>query len=906
MAESGGDDPVLEIRVTGDFTDFDEGIRQREQNAPRQVSLPGPATFGNETGRGGSIPPSALALYNYAQTAAAISPLNSLQNGGVSTNDRLVNSIDRLAQLLESSMTLVGQSRTGENQPLPPMAVFGLGLDQSAFPFGQGATITGVSHRGRHYGRYADIVDQFRRDFGDDGGSEYLDDGDYGFGPEPTRRRLFGTPRERLPRPRPSRNFPNEETGLARRTDLATRRAIRRPPLEGEYAGETYYDYDEIIDAESTVRSQPALPPPPTNRGGTAAAGAGGPSPININIPNGNAMAAAAAGAGGGGGMVPPIGPQWPPGQPGGPQYPWQNFPPYPPNPNPPRPPAPGPSIWNRNILPHAMFYTTMFGLYEVGRAQRASEEGEIRAAIAQDPLQLLQARTQAIQQETGGILGGITGLGLDTLAFGGWNIPSPTGVSRDLLLQEGRYRSLINTNQNIHESMDTANLNAAILRGRTAASAAQDLARWNTEERQLRERSGFLTSQLNSSTTSWRWFSKDNPLVGEYETVPLIQDAGLRSAYTTEVQGINFKIQSGRDALAFNAAERQKDLDQAALVIRNEGRDFADERTFAPPETARRSLRRRQFQDRRRFARENPELLPELDESQYQERLTLDYNIGIQEKSKDISSATSVQVMNLLAQRRPFEAANASLVGNFNAAYAAAGTDFAQQGRLVNELLAGLAKNEADRNFQTNQQMIVLNGANNSTLALLSRNPQQAQLEELHAQRDLALNGLPKDAPASVRYATEDLYRNREAAIIQSFRDQDMMIDLNIRTRSRVIQAEQDRSPAGADVARIAGSYMAEALGLFQSGHSVQAEAVQALGRQDLEVYRRNYLESFRGEQIDLYSNRIDNPRDQENPAAVTQQITQAIEELTKNFTGENSQFFDQLKQAISDLIAQ
>ena len=86
-----------------------------------------------------------------------------------------------------------------------------------------------------------------------------------------------------------------------------------------------------------------------------------------------------------------------------------------------------------------------------------------------------------------------------------------------------------------------------------------------------------------------------------------------------------------------------------------------------------------------------------------------------------------------------------------------------------------------------------------------------------------------------------------------------------------------------GAQAWGIAGAARQEELSLLSRGLLAEAAVARSLGQEQLELLRRDYMESFRGEQIDLRSFSISNVRDSQDPREVLNEIREALEGLGK-----------------------
>ena len=94
---------------------------------------------------------------------------------------------------------------------------------------------------------------------------------------------------------------------------------------------------------------------------------------------------------------------------------------------------------------------------------------------------------------------------------------------------------------------------------------------------------------------------------------------------------------------------------------------------------------------------------------------------------------------------------------------------------------------------------------------------------------------------------------------------------------------ARWSRDPIGAQAWGIAGAARQEELSLLSRGLLAEAAEALKLGRSQIGLLRRDYLESFRGEQIDFRNFSISNVRDSQDPRKVLNEIREALEGLGK-----------------------
>lgn len=173
----------------------------------------------------------------------------------------------------------------------------------------------------------------------------------------------------------------------------------------------------------------------------------------------------------------------------------------------------------------------------------------------------------------------------------------------------------------------------------------------------------------------------------------------------------------------------------------------------------------------------------------------------------------------------------------------------------------------------------IGIRGSLRSISASLRNNPLESMVEEIQAAGSIERRGMREGSP---EYEASQLMQSARIAQVQKeFAERRMMIGIGQRYTSLSLSRLLARDPTGAEAAEIAGSTLASANELYLQGFREEAERERGIGLQRLALTRQNYLEGFRGREIDLSAMRIDNPRDVTNPAAVLDEIAQRANEI-------------------------
>ncbi len=181
---------------------------------------------------------------------------------------------------------------------------------------------------------------------------------------------------------------------------------------------------------------------------------------------------------------------------------------------------------------------------------------------------------------------------------------------------------------------------------------------------------------------------------------------------------------------------------------------------------------------------------------------------------------------------------------------------------------------------------------------------PLDAQLSDIATSYDQQRTGMDPNSPEAIRlnhaqYADETLAKNR-------FAQQVRLTDINLGYESYALDRSLARDPMGARAAGIAGSTITRGNQLAYAGMSKEAEAARGIGIKQLELEKQNYLDAFRGREIDLRSTGVTNPRDVTDPSAVMDEIVKQeknIKDAKFGSTGEDAPDSPAMKE-VRDLL--
>jgi hypothetical protein len=186
-------------------------------------------------------------------------------------------------------------------------------------------------------------------------------------------------------------------------------------------------------------------------------------------------------------------------------------------------------------------------------------------------------------------------------------------------------------------------------------------------------------------------------------------------------------------------------------------------------------------------------------------------------------------------------------------------------------------------------------------TRAMLRHDPLGARLADIESRRQQELF----DMPTGVSGWLLDLVGGGAASVnARADAQKRLAIDQNTFDRRQAsiglegerqqLLSQLNRDPVAAEAAGISASGRMRAADLLQRG--MKPEAMQALNNAMLseDVLKKDYLNSFRAEQVDLSQTFVGNRRDAEDPAAVVKAITDFKNELGQ-----------MIKNALSDAVS-
>lgn len=879
-----GDDPLLEIRVVGDWAQFDAEAKQREsQLAGRDFTFSIEGRFARtaQPQMGGpgqySLPPPAQFALPSPETATRFG------GGGFGgfTPPSIQQAVDSFAQAFTRLLPGVIQAMSQRLLPAPGAA---------ATPFSPMVPYTG--------GLPAGV-----------GGPRLMPRDPTIFEAEWEPTTTLATRRELVRRPgyvRPE--VPWEEAEWVNAPSFTrmvpgAAQAMGQRRLPPPQMGMVPYAYPsqmgggpEVIEAEWTSIPRPGgeagLVPPPGMAGPAGTAPGRGP---RMWVPTGGPFqGTAGAGAGGGGwfGGGPPFGPGFAAGGPlwggggawggggGLARQAGRGF----------------GNLYNRfGNVPTGMYYNVMFGLWDINRTNQALRQMETGMAGAQDIGDLLGIQMQGIQGATSGILSGIGGMALDLIGFG------PTQSLNMLQEQQIRYATQSRSRANFRDVKNAQEIRAATLMGSTEVDRARSRQRRELVEEEVNTRTNTINMLLGEKRSQW--------LLGQLATghwgnaweifsqnewgreVYAIQDPGQRQALTTEVRSLEGKVTSAKAQEEFEEKERKKDI-----AMNRFSQHLATDTLMAQlPGTTRRQAEwvgiiNRQRQEIAETQRTRPELVWEVKQRQAAELQVFNYQQDLEQRVANVETRADVAGARLRGERRFYTAQRAELIGRAGAALIAAERDPDEQARIRARLGANLYELEQTERFNRQQQMTTVTGTTAAIRLQIDHKPLQAALEQLKTEAATTLAAVPKDNP-QLYSALQEQYRVRGELIERQYKENLFQRDFAGRTeeeytgmlataygpgaRSKRLQAEVFRISREAEQRAIARQ--------MEDVTDVEGrERERRIGVNRLQAFRAQYLEGFRAVEGSLFRTAFQGAGTSD-PNITLKAIEKGIQDLTK-----------------------
>lgn len=507
-----------------------------------------------------------------------------------------------------------------------------------------------------------------------------------------------------------------------------------------------------------------------------------------------------------------------------------------------------------------SLYFQTMFGGMEVGRAMIAQGRAGNAAAFGMGLEDQLQAELQAVDAIGGGMLGVFAGLATD-----------PTGARRaqiDATLRSARTGDAVRNLARDRHGMLRSMRRGAEMAGLRGYSREIAEARYQYEDEQtgIREHVEELATrheELNRAEIEEAKRRHDRRILGG------IDPAENESRYQREIAAIRGPRAAQRDAIRREMEEKSGARRDAAVARVNRLIDLdarSEEAESAvlgarlagrPTDAARAALLARQDEE---FGEKFEELrdadparritlLSGLLTRQARERQALqrDEQISIrqQERLNDATDLAS-RGFNLAAAREQINA-------QFGVEFGAGGAieRFGEVGpndpRFAGVLSAYFLAQRGAAN-DDRRRAELSRGTIGAQEALLRGQPLEARRQQIQSQFTAATVGID---PQSQVY--RDLERQKDNEIALAEREWNIAgagIRQTLLTRGEILAARRADDPIRAEARGIVGRYRQEERALRAGGRGAEADTLLGMGREEIDIERTEYLRGLRGEQ--------------------------------------------------------
>jgi hypothetical protein len=722
----GGDDPLLEIRVIGDWSQFDAEARQREQSIAGRDQV-----FAVE-GRGGSSGLNQLTGFSpgYSPTQYMLpGPANhpyasSSSIGGGSFNvSVLQTAADKFGQALNQLTSRISDvaSRLALPGPTAAMLIPGGGggalaartpslardpsiIDVDWSPANQLARRTGLAHQ---------------RPFRSSAPDPDVQDAQWYPSPPPISSQ---------------RMLPFQESGHRPYGGMAPRNRV--------------YEGEEVDENGNPVGT-------PTGLTG----GGGGPG---STPPGGGPRMWVPAGAGGGGGGT--GGPGSYGTYSGGPMGPWtaggsffgggaSN----------------GPGflrrLWanrNQSLGSRGIYRSVILGLWDVHHTTEALREAEAQMPGAMTQEDMLQIQGQGIRTATSGLFSGIAGMALDMTGYG------PRQTLNLIESERIRMNTQERTRSNYRNVRFGNEIEAATQLGTNEIERTRSRQRREKEVDDANTRLNTVNALLSQKTTetvvgrvltghwgtAWDIANQEGGGIsgagGHWSRTVDQITGGERLALQGEAKSLTAMKERATAQEAFEEKERQKDLQMNRMTIYRTTQGYLNQLPGVTRQQEQMSavvLRQQEELDKVARFGTNQEFFETMKKHQA-EIQAVTYQQGLENRVRDVETGTEVRASGLRADRRFYTAQREQIIGNARAAWTANERDPLEQKRIVTVMNAQLHELYTGEKFERQQQMTQVVGDTQTAQLQMAHMPLQALMRRLQTQRDTTLAAVPKDNP--------------------------------------------------------------------------------------------------------------------------------------------------------------
>jgi hypothetical protein len=557
----------------------------------------------------------------------------------------------------------------------------------------------------------------------------------------------------------------------------------------------------------------------------------------------------------------------------------------------------------NRDVLGMGQYMNLMFGGWEVASAAAGVRAGTLGAQQAMSPLAGLQSRVQGLQTATGGIMGGTIREIHNLLGpiFGSTTI---AGLEETLSRETARNDDLNFVRQSVMQQGFAGSERAARRAGGETGRSRQQLINESQRKRlDMQVEIADLATQLAQPADIGYWrtigaevnFGED-----EKEVYRIYQEQANRERETTP----DFVARRQRLSRMRSDLTRLTEADEEQL--RKLDRDDASGRRIESG-----SIEVLNAQLRDAPAREVQQYAREVRQREEREALGEKYGWGfvdrlVRPRQRRESQFEELQATRL-EQMQVGQLRNMNLSTEFSQAgetlYAAQrriDADFAmtrdpETGQITN--FGNIRQNDprfagtmTAYNLQQNGALLdeqrrkaMRTGRVRAMEATLDRNPIAAQLEATFGRFNADTVGMK---PGSGPYQ-DALGEARTTARqqVQDFTDYVADVTVSQAGRREVMQKLLNRDQMGAEATSIRQRAREEETKFLRQRLPERAREAREAGQLQLQLQRQNYMDAFRGEQLEnkemIYA--LFNPRDNENPREILSNLKTEMAGLNK-----------------------
>jgi hypothetical protein len=550
--------------------------------------------------------------------------------------------------------------------------------------------------------------------------------------------------------------------------------------------------------------------------------------------------------------------------------------------------------------FPRGVAFNAFFGLWEVGQAHRAVEEGQLQQALATDVPTLLQGANAQVEGAGRGPLGSILSLGIDfadTMTGGSLITASPGDIRQRIQSEVARYNLITQGVQYASERQSGIAIREAYAKGGTSGAEVAQIEQTRIQtEKQLTQQAAFLRQQAGAKVRTWgSYLIPYSPFSGIYhaaggEDERYILDDTTRAGFTSTASALQQKIQEGRDNEKFLKMQHQNQVAIQSSVIQMRGITAAAQFSGDPRTAQIMALSAQQQLERDQLTIQAPQLLGALAQTHRAEMVALQFQQAIDLGVREAATSTFENVQAMQASRSPYRAQRMQIVGQAVQERIAAGNDFdayTQAGRRETAALDAL-----DTIHFFNESMAVHAAESGENIADLHRQSKnfEARRKALDEAGFQAINAIPLDEPDR-RAAVGRKNVAEQRALVRDQHAQRYFDTYQLETQEEVTGLLANAYGPGANRTRrraqVAGITRA-AEGRAQqrlyneATDTENADRERRIGINQLKGARAEYLQGFQAQEGSLFRTNLSPKGTSDGPEAVLKDIRDGIDRLT------------------------